>query len=229
MSTFLKLCQEYRSEIGIPGDGPVTTVGQSGELAKVVRDIRDADMSLKLQWQDWKFMWAQFSTTTLVGSNWLTVQKPSDLGTWNTNSFYLDKNTVDAVRLNYVDYDTWRDVQMVGESNTGTPDEFTVRPDGAIQINPVPETVQQFTSEYWKKASPLTSDAQISIIPEEYHRLIIVRAKLIYAEREDAPEIMAGSSTEYENLLTGLEAAYLPAQGDGRQASVIRPRQMVVE
>lgn len=229
MSTFLELCQDYRAELGIPGNGPVTTVGQVGELARVITDIRNADLDIQNKWQDWRFLWTSFSANTIAGNRWLTTTKPSDLGTWNTNSFYLDKSSTESIHLTYIDYDEWRDTRVVGESTTGDPDAFTVLPDGSIYLDPVPDTVMALTAEYWKKPAPLTSNAQVSIIPEEWHRLIVVRAKIYYAEREDAPEIMVGAVAEYDDLMTGLEAGYLRGQGDGRQARVIRPRQMVIE
>ena len=84
------------------------------------------------------------------------------------------------------------------------------------------------TKSFQKRSERLTSDSEVSIIPIEFHRIIVVRAKLIYAEREDAPEIMAGSSAEYDSLMSALEAGYLFGQEDGRQARVVRPRVMRV-
>ena len=94
---------------------------------------------------------------------------------------------------------------------------------------PTPTQAHDLTADYWVKAEHLDADSEISIIPEEYHRIILVRAKMIYAEREDAPEIMAGSSAEFHNLLTNMEADYLPAQADGRQGAVNQPRAMRAE
>jgi hypothetical protein len=224
--TFLELCVKYRSELGIPGTGPVTTVNQTGELARVVSDIQDADLDIKKQWQDWKFLWAQFTANTIVGANWLTTLKPSMLSLWDTDSVWLDKGTVNGTKLDYVDYDEWKNNQASGEVFQDFPTDFTELPSGEIRIFPFADTVQSFTADYWKKGERLSSDSEISVIPEEYHRIIVVRAKLIYAEREDAPEIMAGASAEYDSMMSGLEASYLPGQGDGKQARVKRPRQM---
>ena len=38
-----------------------------------------------------------------------------------------------------------------------------------------------------------------------FHDIIIARAKMYYAENEDAPEIMVGSLSEFEDLLDKLE------------------------
>jgi len=230
MSTFLDLCKSYRSEAGIPGSGPVTVINQTGELERVVLDIQTAEQDIKRQWQNWKFLWATHSANTIAGAAWLTVLKPADLGTWDTESVWIDKGTDNAIQLDYVDYDEWRNDQAVGTPVSDTPTEFTVLPNGEIRVYPIPTQAQAFTGEYWSSAANnLAQDADVSIIPVEYHRIIIVRAKIIYAEREDAPEIMAGASVEYSDLLTGLEAAYLPGQGDGRQSRVIRPRVVRVE
>ena len=227
--TFLELCKRYRSELSIPGSGPVTVIGQIGELEKIVFDIQDADQDIKRQWQNWKFMWKAFATTTISGAAWLTTLKPSDLGTWDTNSVWIEKGTANAAQLTYIDYDEWRSNQAVGEVFSAEPHEFTILPNGELRVYPTPEQAYNLTAEYWCAADKITSDAQVSIIPVEYHRIIVVRAKMIYAEREDAPEIMAGSSAEYQSLITNLEAAYLPGQGDGKQSRVVRPRTVRVE
>ena len=55
----------------------------------------------------------------------------------------------------------------------------------------------------------MTADGDISAIPPRFHKIIIARAKMYYAENEDAPEIMAGSLAEFEDLLDKLEADQL--------------------
>jgi len=222
--TFLELCQAYRSELGIPGNGPNTVVNQIGELQRVVLDIQDADQDIKRQWQDWKFLWKEFTTNTVVGESYLQTVKPSDLGHWDLNSFWINKGTANAVKLNSIDYREWRSAQTAYAPESGDPYEFTIRPTDEARVNPIPTSVVPVSAEYYKKAARMSNDSDVSDVPEEYHRIIIVRAKLIYAEREDAPEIMSGASAEYDSLITNLEASYLPASKDGRQGSVQQPR-----
>lgn len=229
MSTFLELCQDYRAEIGIPGNGPVTTIGQIGELSRVVLDIQSADQDIKRQWQDWDFMWKQFTTTTIIGSPWLTALKPADYRRYDLNSVWIDKGTNSAYNLEFVPYKTWKNDQGVGVIPSGTPTDFTVLPNGEIRVYPTPTQAHTVNADYWMKAARLSSNSEESVVPEEYHRIIIVRAKIIYAEREDAPEIMAGASAEYDSLMSLLEADYLPAQADGKQGAVNQPRTVVVE
>ena len=76
----------------------------------------------------------------------------------------------------------------------------------------------------------MTADADISAIPPRFHKIIIARAKMYYAENEDAPEIMAGALAEFEDLLDKLEADQLPSQKNRRFSSaqdmfnfVVRP------
>lgn len=227
--TFLELCQAYRAEIGIPGTGPITVQNQTGELQRVVLDIQDADQDIKRKWQNWRFLWKEFSTTTVVGENYLTTTAPSDIGFYDPNSVWIDRETDDAAQLDYVEYEDWRNDQAVGVVESGDPYEFTVLPNKQIRVYPKPTEAHSFYAEYFKKPARLSNDGEISDVPEEYHRIIIVRAKMIYAEREDAPEIMAGSAAEYDDLITNLEAAYLKASQDGRQSSVHKPRAMRVE
>ena len=75
-----------------------------------------------------------------------------------------------------------------------------------------------------------TADDNVSAIPARFHKIIISRAKMYYAENEDAPEIMVGSLSEFEDLLDKLEADQLVRQKNRRFSSaqnmfnfVVRP------
>lgn len=229
MSTFLELCKIYRSELGIPGDGPATVVNQIGELARVVEDIRNANTDIQNRWHDWKFLHRTHTTQTVVGSLRLVESKPTNIGVWNTNSVWLDKTTASPIHLEYVDYDTFRDNVLVGLPATDQPYQFTIKPDNSLEVYPLADDEYTLTAEYWRKPEILTSDAQISLLPEQFHRAIVVRAKLYYAEREDAPEIMAGSSAEFDDLMFQLEAHQLRDQDVGKQARAVRPNVVIVE
>ena len=62
----------------------------------------------------------------------------------------------------------------------------------------------------------LTTDSQVSEIPPRFHRVITSRAKMYYAENEDAPEIMTGALAEFEDLIDKLESDQLSGQKNRR-------------
>ena len=75
-----------------------------------------------------------------------------------------------------------------------------------------------------------TANDNVSAIPPRFHQIIVSRAKMYYAENEDAPEIMVGSLSDFEDLLDKLEADQLVRQKNRRFSSaqdmfnfVVRP------
>ena len=92
-----------------------------------------------------------------------------------------------------------------------------------------PNRVLQFSSpiensgltckyEYWRKPIRMREDNDVSRIPDDFSRLIILLAKILYAEHEDAPEVSAGAHEEYEVLMDGMIAAHLPDQGFNKES-----------
>lgn len=195
-------------EVGIPGSGPTTVVGQTGELGDIVRYVRDADMDIKRRWHDWNFLWTSTTDTSSVGSRSLTTGNPSDLGQWNVDRVVYDYDTDNYQALEFIEWDEYVSNYKFGTTSNGTPELFTITPAGAIEMYPPASAVKNIYLEYWKKPEEMSADADISEIPTHYHRLIIVRAKLFYAEHEDAPEVLVGATAEFEDLMDNLESAY---------------------
>lgn len=216
MSTYLELCQEMAREVGIPGSGPTTVSGQTGELGDIVRYIRDADLDIKRRWHDWNFMWASTTNTTSVGNRTLTSSNPSDLGYWNVDKIVYNYNSDDFVFLEYCEWEEYALKYKFGTVDNDEPFLFTIRPDRVIEVYPPAAQSKSVYLEYWKKPIAMTTDSDESIVPEEFHRLIIVRAKIYYAEHEDAPEVLVASTAEFEDLMDNLESGY------GRKQSMRR-------
>lgn len=213
---FLTLCQRMARDIGIPGTGPSTVVSQTGELGDVVQYIIDADMDIKRRWHDWDFMWSSTTNTTSVGNRTLTSSAPSDLGYWNHSRIVYNYDSDDYVHLDYIPFDEYMDNFYFGTHSNDEPFLFTVKPDKTIEVYPPAAQSKNMYMEYWKKPEEMSVDADVSEIPEEFHRLIIVRAKIYYAEHEDAPEIMVSATAEFEDLIDNLESGY------GRQQKLRR-------
>ena len=218
MSSFLTLCQEFASEVGIPGGVPATVVSQTGELAEVVRMVRNADQDIKRRWFDWKFLWATATDTTALNLNTLTtLQKPADIGTYNLDSFWLDKSTASAVHLVHVDYEYYRDTLKIGTQTSSKPYLFTTAPNKNILLWPQSDSASySLTYEYWIAAAAMTADVDVSAIPTDFHRIIIARAKIFWGDREDAPEVVAGAGAEFDDLMDKLEAREGPEQSGRR-------------
>ena len=178
--TFLELCQTVRQEVGVSGTGPTTVLNQEGQLKVIVDFVADSDFQIQILWEDWEFLWAQYSSTLSTGVAAPAVAKPTDLGTWDMRSFYLDYTTNESAFLAPLSYIDWRSNYRQGVA---------------------------------------TANATVSPIPEQFHRAIVARAKTMWAEREEAPDILVGASAEYADVLDKLESNSLPVQRTRRLAS----------
>ena len=226
--TFLELCQTVRQEVGVSGTGPTTVLSQAGQLKVIVDFVAASDFEIQVLWEDWDFLWAQYSSTLATGVKEPVLQKPTDLGTWDTRSFYLNYTTDDSTHLTPFSYVDWRTDFRQGTQTNMVPSYAVVQPDQNIFVDPPPDGAFTITADYWKTPTLMAANATVSPIPVQFHRIIVARAKTMWAEREEAPDILISASAEYADILDKLESSQLPAQKARRLASndqelVIRP------
>jgi len=218
MSTYIQLCQDMAREVGIPGSGPSTVTPTPEEEKDVVRQIKDADQDIQNRWFNWNFLWAEHSTDTSIGTS--TISSPSDLMQWNVDAVVYSPSTSDYQPLDYVAWNSYRDNYKYGVIASGIPETFSVKPNNVIDVYPTPDSATSMSAEYWKTPTLLSSASDVSAIPVRFHRIIICRAKIYYAEQNDAPEIMSASVAEFSDLLDKLESDQLPSQRNRRFSEV---------
>tara|TARA_R110002020_G_scaffold160008_3_gene344312 strand:- start:839 stop:1453 length:615 start_codon:yes stop_codon:yes gene_type:complete len=195
-------------------------VGQEGQLKSIIDYVAEADHQIQGLWKDWNFLWGQYSSTLSTGTSAPALNKPTDLGTWDMRSFFLDYTADDYTNLTPLSYVDYRSSQRQGTQTDSTPTYVIVQPDESIIVYPNPEKTYTITADYWKTPTRMSANADVSSIPTQYHRIIVCRAKAFWAEREEAPEILLSSSAEYSDLLDKLEAQSLPDQRLRRLSSV---------
>ena len=221
MSTYLVLCQDMARDVGIPGTGPssVTSTSLSEEENAVVRYVAQADLDIQSRWFDWDFLWNEATITVTTATSTLVSGDtgfPTDLGNWKLDSFVYDKTSEDYIMLEYMRWNEYRDMYKYGTIAEDLPEVYSLKPDNSIDLYPTPSATSSISNEYWATPTALAADDDISAIPPRFHRIITARAKMYYAENEDAPEIMAGALAEFEDLLDKLEADQLPRQKNRR-------------
>jgi hypothetical protein len=216
MSTYLTLCQNMARDIGIPGSGPssVSSTSLSEEENSVVRYVKEADLDIQRRWFDWNFLWKEVTMTSSSGTSTLT--SPSDLASWNVDKVIWDLTSDDNQQLEYMEWGEYFDMYKLGTVDSSVPEVFSVKPDNVLDLYPTPNSNTSVYGQYWKVPTELSTDTQVSEIPPRFHKIIVARAKMYYAENEDAPEILAGSLVEFEDLLDKLEADQLPSQKNRR-------------
>lgn len=219
--TYLQLVNLLKLELGVAGDDLATIIGQTAMKKKLVEWIANADVLIQSKHWDWNFMWANYQFDTVVGNCEPTVA--SDLGVWDRDSFYLDKETTTHRKLDYIDWRTYRDLDGVGVKSQQKPSGFTIKPDNSICLREKPDDIYSLTAEYWKRPTKMTLDADVSPIPEAFQRIIVVQAKLWYGEEQEYPLVIESARDELNGndrtgtigLLRQLESKELPYQ-EGR-------------
>tara|TARA_Y100001951_G_scaffold47846_1_gene37756 strand:+ start:70 stop:819 length:750 start_codon:yes stop_codon:yes gene_type:complete len=248
MSTFLVLCQDMARDVGIPGTGPstTTTTSLSEEETSVVRYVNQADQDIQSRWFDWNFLWSEADITAISGTSTLSsgntgfpgTSTIGPLGHWKLDSIVWDKTSESYQILEYQEWNSYREMYKYGSIDSDVPEVFSVKPNGNLDLYPTPNAATTVSAEYWRTPVVMstildgetTADSNTSAIPSRFHKAIIARAKMYYAENEDAPEIMSGSVAEFEDLLNSLEADQLVRQQNRKFSSaqnmynfVVRP------
>lgn len=190
----------------------------------MVRFVKRANLDICNEHIDWKFLWFDYSET--IAANAMEFPQASAVDGriplpkyWITSSLWLNRGLANPIKLEYVEWQKWRANFRSGVIQTVQPAFFTVRPDHVIELDAKCPSSYIASGEFWRRPYDLLVDADEPLIPKEYHRIIEVRAKMYYAEREDAPEIMTGSMAEHDVLMQRMEASELPDQAVNNLAS----------
>lgn len=222
---FLDLCKDFVSQYGLAGGvGPNAVAGQTGELGNVVRWIRDADLYVSNLWLNWDFLWVSYTGTISAGD--ITASAPSDppgvrVRQWETHQFKIREPGGSSWQpLEYFPRARFETLFNPDTATAGRPQAFTVMPDGTLRFDKPADVTYDAKGSFYRVPTAMTTNTSLPMVPEEFYRIILARACIMYADREDAPELVSGGTAEYADLLEKLEAAYLPGQ-DGRRRSTM--------
>lgn len=215
MSTYLELVDDLHGEVGAAGVAPTTVVSQTGEAARLVRWIREADIYTQLLWVNWRFLWKQWTTANVtVAGNKLLVA-PTDLNFWDFKTFkIIEPGETDENPLSVVEYDKIKGVIL--DTSEDIPARAIVMPNNDLNFEPIPDAIYKILADYYVKPTPLAANDDVSVIPEEFHQVILGRAQILYANYENAPEQKDQGNEIYTEQLARLENAQLPNQENAR-------------
>lgn len=228
---FLEACQDFVSELGVAnGTGPNSVLNQTGEYRNVVRWIRDSNLWIDNIWKDWKYLKLEYfgvlGTNGDISLDRFAPAPNSPPGVmvkrWDRDSMWLDKQAVSASPLEFVEWQKFRVLydfgRDVGDDLRGKPTTFTIRADNTIQTFPIANRTYTMSGEFWRRSPPLKLDNDTPLMPAEYHRIIVCRAAIMYANKEDAPEVISGMEAEYIDLLDKLQSDQLESFDMDRMA-----------
>jgi hypothetical protein len=165
------------------------------------------------KWVNWKFLRQLYSVATVAAT--ATAAKPANLSYWDFKTFtIIDPGQTDLNPLNAIEYDKIkRDILDVTQD---VPWRAIVMPDNSLQFEPVPDAAYTIGADYYDRPTLLVANGDISLIPVQYHQVILGRAMILYSNFENAPEIKDQGEEIYVEQLALLENDQLPNQEHSR-------------
>jgi len=215
MSTFLQQCKDFVKDNGISGSGPSTVVGQTGVFGDVVYWVDRANRAIQSLHNNWGFLEEDLVITLSddTGDYSLSDMGLTDLGTWKEDSFIINPGTANKKVLKKYDFDKWiTSDERAGTYTTQEPENFIIkRPDKALAFKPIPNGTFTVWAKYYKKPVAMTANTDESVIPSQFHDIILYRATMFYARHMGFPsKIYESANEDYKALLSSLESHSLP-------------------
>lgn len=191
---FLTLCQRLRQETGIADSGPSAVTGQTGDMKRIVDWVNESWIRIQSSRPDWLWMWKSASSTLSVGNQVFTPATDVE----NIVDVYVGGTTV-LSRLEYRDYrDLYRSL------NSGKPTAYTIRHDGVVLMNTLPDQAYTISYEYFKKPAYFTANGDVPGLPTRFHMLIVHGALAEYGMFDEAPELVQKARLNYEQVMAEL-------------------------
>lgn len=219
--TFLELCEKLRQECGIAGTISSVT-GQTGMHGRLIGYIQKANREIQSRKANWKFLWAEWSQV-LSGLTGGEAAPPDGLGMFDQTSFWVDAGTEDAFPLTWIDHKRWRDYYRHQYTTVDQPAFVTIKPNGRVAILPAPSadySSKTLSADYWRAPVDLVSDGQLSLIPVQFHQIIVALSKMYWAEYAHDTGVYSAAAVEHERLYMELKAHSLPGtEDDGKSES----------
>jgi hypothetical protein len=213
VSTYLQLVQDLHVEVGAAGVAPTTVTGLTGQAARLAMWIKSADNYIQKKWVNWKFLRAVYSVGTVAST--ATAAKPAGLSYWDFKTFtIIEPGETDKNPLESIEYDKIK--RDILDTSEDTPWRAIVMPDNSLLFEPVPDAIYTIGADYYVEPTLLAANGDISLIPEQYHQVILGRAMILYANFENAPEIKDQGEEIYTEQLALLENDQLPNQQHSR-------------
>lgn len=222
---YLELCQRVASEAGIPGGGPTTVAGQTGELLRTVRHVASAWDEIQELRPNWAWQRGEFTFNTGADQ---AAYSLSDLGIAATFNYYEKEllkiyKQADGVategRIRFLDYGAWWRHFNVGSQTSQPPQRWSVRPeDDALILAPAPDAVYVCTGVYWKAQTHLADNEDTPALNANFHMAIVWKALTYYGDFEHDVYLRTTAQQRWEDWQDRLERRFLPPVTIGEAA-----------
>lgn len=213
---FLEICKRVRQEAGVSGSGPLTVVGQAGEMGRIVSWVNQAYEVTQLMRTNWNWMRAEFEFETTQGKfaySPLEVGITERFSQWDADTIKSYRTSVgisNEFELGELLYRKYRSIYLTGPQPSGTPICFSLAPDQKLLIGPKPDSVFTVSGQYWKTPQRLLLDADVPEMPAQFHELIVWQALKDYGMFESAGEVIGRAQEKIRFYMGRLEFNQLP-------------------
>ncbi len=214
---FLQLCQAVALDSGtVAGVPSFTTVNAaSGRVAQVVGWVRDAWIDIQNERNDWRFRRKVFTAPLTIGQIAYTPAQLGigDFGAWLPDvpgdgfanlSIYESGEQAQEGSIYQIDYPEFRRRYQRGVHDANQPTEWAVSPQNELLLGTKPDKAYILAGEYRRSAQVLAADADVPIMPSDFHRLIQAEAIRLMARSDEAFQVLLAQNAQYERLRHGL-------------------------
>ena len=228
--TYLSLVTDFLMETSLSGgSAPENVATVTGDQRKAAYWVNQANLQIQREWRNWDFMWG-FATVNLTSESLIVPSVIETIDSVATNIVNFVKRKSLAIMqsdgsAHFPEFQDWtnsgfsRLYMYETQPVSNTPAGWSQQPNRIIQLSsPMESSGLTAKYEYYRKPKSLLANGDETLIPDDFGRLIVVAAKIMYAEHEDAPEVSAGAHEEYDFLLSEMQAAHLPDQGFDRES-----------
>lgn len=224
--TFLELCQAVARESGtIPGSGkPLTVIGQTGRLQRIVGWTNDAYRRIQTSSDDWRWLTTEFEASLIYGTQRYTAVS---LGITTRFAHWVHRGERGAADFTIyatadgqategeVIYAPWRDFRNAflrgsAASMAGKPGYWTVDDQDRIVVHPTPDVACTMRGLYYKAPQALAADGDIPEMPEQFHAAIQWAALVQLATFDEASEQIGMFESYRADIMADLRRKQLP-------------------
>ena len=230
LKTFLQHCKGVCREASIAqGESAITTVlGQTGQLERIVANVRQAWLKIQNMHQltglNWRFMEGRFVIATVASQDAYAYDDAAitDEDTaiaiplwrnWDIKDFenapkiYLTSAGVGTETwLTYLPWNDFKYFYRIGTQNEGFPAHVTINPQNKLVLGPIPDGIYTVTGNYMKAAQTFTADSDVPTgMPEQFEDAIMYLALSKHGLQKNAVELITLGEDGAAELLGALE------------------------
>lgn len=204
---FLQICQRVASKAGISGSSPITTIGQTGEAARIINWVQDAYVDIQERKPNWWFLRKDFEFNCVSGASTYAKSTVANNANWINRDIRCYLNTInDEQWLCYREWEDFKATRLIGSTRAvvGRPQDYSIKPDKSIIFYPIPNDTYTIVGEHFQTARLFSGDDDVPLFGQ-YQMIIVYQALMYYAAYSSDASVYADAQKNFERLIDKLE------------------------